>query len=199
MNDEPNVIDLFPTPLYVVTDVLTEEENQELIDHIIATQDKQVGKGKDCWDSGKASPKNSFGIDLKNEEEFNLILKKAHFHITQYAKNFNFPLNNFEYMNREWWWNVYGNHNYQEFHSHTPHLFSGVYYAKVPVGSSDIKFRHPLWNLGIPHTTENQYNSDHAVFKCYDRSMIIFPSTLLHCVPSGENTEPRISFSFNYG
>ena len=102
-------------------------------------------------------------------------------------------------MNREWWWNVYDNHSYQEYHSHTPHLFSGVYYAKVPVGSSDIKFRHPIWNLGIPHTNENQYNSDHAVFKCYDRSMIIFPSTLLHCVPSGENTEPRISFSFNYG
>ena len=54
MNDEPNIIDLFPTPLYVVTDALTEEENQELIDHIIATQDKQVGKGADCWDS-KAS------------------------------------------------------------------------------------------------------------------------------------------------
>ena len=46
MNDEPNLIDLFPTPLYVATDVLTEEENQELIDHIIATQDKQVGKEK---------------------------------------------------------------------------------------------------------------------------------------------------------
>ena len=24
MNDEPNIIDLFPTPLYVATDVLTE-------------------------------------------------------------------------------------------------------------------------------------------------------------------------------
>ena len=130
MNDEPNIIDLFPTPLYVATDVLTEEENQELIDHIIATQDKQVGKGADCWDSGKASPKNSFGIDLKNEEEFNLILKKAHFHVTQYAKKFNFPSNNFDYMNKEWWWNVYDNHSYQEFHSHTPHLFSGVFMLK---------------------------------------------------------------------
>ena len=35
MNDEPNVIDLFPTPLYVVTDVLSEEENDELVDYIL--------------------------------------------------------------------------------------------------------------------------------------------------------------------
>ncbi|BCU93236.1 MAG: hypothetical protein CM15mV1_1790 [uncultured marine virus] len=60
-----NIIDLFPTPLYVVTDVLTEEENQELVDHIISIQDKQVGKGKDLWHSGIGSPKNSFGLDLK--------------------------------------------------------------------------------------------------------------------------------------
>ena len=47
MNDENNIIEIFPTPLYVVTDVLSEEENHELVDYILATQDKQVGKGKD--------------------------------------------------------------------------------------------------------------------------------------------------------
>ena len=36
-------------------------------------------------------------------------------------------------------------------------------------------------------------------FKPYDRIMLIFPSSILHCVPSGQNTEPRISLSFNYG
>ena len=197
MIDKNNILEIFPTPLYVVTDVLTKEENSELVDHILSIQDREVGKGKDCWHSGIGSPKNSFGLELK-DREFDLILKRAHFHVGEYIKTLNANVN-LNYMDKEWWWNVYYKHNYQEYHSHTPHLFSGVYYAKVPVGSSDIKFRHPIWNLGIPHINENQYNSDHAVFKCYDRSMIIFPSTLLHCVPSGENTEPRISFSFNYG
>ena len=78
-------------------------------------------------------------------------------------------------------------------------MFSGVYYARVPTGSSDIKFRHPAWNLYMPHVEQNKYNSDTCNFKLYERVMIIFPSTLLHCVPSGENNEPRISLSFNYG
>ena len=47
MINENNIVDLFPTPLYVATDVLTKEENQELVDHIISIQDKQVGRGKD--------------------------------------------------------------------------------------------------------------------------------------------------------
>ena len=40
-----NILEIFPTPLYVVTDVLTEEENDELVNHILSIQDREVGKG----------------------------------------------------------------------------------------------------------------------------------------------------------
>ena len=197
MIDENNILEIFPTPLYVVTDVLSEEENDELVDYILSIQDREVGRGKDLWHSGVGSPKNSFGLELK-DKEFDLILKRAHFHVGQYIKTLDADVR-IDHMHKQWWWNVYGNHNYQEYHSHVPHLFSGVYYARVPKGSSDIKLRHPAWNINIPHINQNKYNSDTCNFKLYERVMIIFPSTLLHCVPSGENTEPRISFSFNYG
>ena len=197
MIDDNNILELFPTPLYVVTDVLTEEENNDLVNHILSIQDREVGRGKDYWHSGIGSPKNSFGLQLK-DKEFDLILKRAHFHVEQYAKTLNADVR-LDYMNKEWWWNVYDKHNYQEYHSHAPHLFSGVYYAKVPPGSSDIKFRHPAWSLYIPHQNQTAYNSDACNFKLYERVMIIFPSSLLHCVACGQNTEPRISFSFNYG
>ena len=197
MINENNIVDLFPTPLYVATDVLTEEENQELVDHIISIQDKQPGRGKDLWHSGIGSPKNSFGLDIK-DKQFDLILKRAHYHMEQYTKTIKADVR-MDYMNKEWWWNLYEGHNYQEYHNHVPHLFSGVYYAKVPPGSSDIKFRHPAWSLYIPHQNQTAYNSDACNFKLYERVMIIFPSSLLHCVACGQNTEPRISFSFNYG
>ena len=197
MIDKNNILEIFPTPLYVVTDVLTEEENDELVNHILSIQDREVGKGKDLWHSGIGSPKNSFGLDIK-DKQFDLILQRAHFHIGQYAKTLDADVR-IDHMHKQWWWNVYDNHNYREYHSHVPHLFSGVYYARVPIGSSDIKLRHPAWNVNMPHVNQNKYNSDTCNFKLYDRVMIIFPSTLLHCVPSGENTEPRISFSFNYG
>ena len=197
MIDKNNILEIFPTPLYVVTDVLTEEENDELVNHILSIQDREVGKGKDLWHSGIGSPKNSFGLDIK-VKQFDLILQRAHFHVGQYAKTLDADVR-IDHMHKQWWWNVYDNHNYQEYHSHVPHLFSGVYYARVPIGSSDIKLRHPAWNVNMPHVNQNKYNSDTCNFKLYDRVMIIFPSTLLHCVPSGENTEPRISFSFNYG
>ena len=192
-----NILEIFPTPLYVVTDVLTEEENDELVNHILSIQDREVGKGKDLWHSGIGSPKNSFGLDIK-DKQFDLILQRAHFHVGQYTKTLDSNVR-IDHLHKEWWWNIYDNHNYQEYHSHVPHLFSGVYYARVPTGSSDIKLRHPAWNINIPHANQNKYNSDTCNFKLYDRIMLIFPSTLLHCVPSGENTEPRISLSFNYG
>jgi len=192
-----NILEIFPTPLYVVTDVLTEEENDELVNHILSIQDREVGKGKDLWHSGIGSPKNSFGLDIK-DKQFDLILQRAHFHVGQYTKTLDSNVR-IDHLHKEWWWNIYDNHNYQEYHSHVPHLFSGVYYARVPMGSSDIKLRHPAWNINIPHANQNKYNSDTCNFKLYDRIMLIFPSTLLHCVPSGENTEPRISLSFNYG
>ena len=192
-----NILEIFPTPLYVVTDVLSEEENDELVNHILSIQDREVGKGKDLWHSGIGSPKNSFGLDIK-DKQFDLILQRAHFHVGQYTKTLDSNVR-IDHLHKEWWWNIYDNHNYQEYHSHVPHLFSGVYYARVPMGSSDIKLRHPAWNINIPHANQNKYNSDTCNFKLYDRIMLIFPSTLLHCVPSGENTEPRISLSFNYG
>ncbi len=192
-----NILEIFPTPLYVVTDVLTEEENDELVNHILSIKDREVGKGKDLWHSGIGSPKNSFGLDIK-DKQFDLILQRAHFHVGQYTKTLDSNVR-IDHLHKEWWWNIYDNHNYQEYHSHVPHLFSGVYYARVPMGSSDIKLRHPAWNINIPHANQNKYNSDTCNFKLYDRIMLIFPSTLLHCVPSGENTEPRISLSFNYG
>ena len=120
------------------------------------------------------------------------------YHVEQYSKTIKADVR-MDYMNKEWWWNLYEGHNYQEYHNHVPHLFSGVYYAKVPPGSSDIKFRHPAWSLYIPHQNQTAYNSDACNFKLYERVMIIFPSSLLHCVACGQNTEPRISFSFNYG
>ena len=119
MINENNIVDLFPTPLYVATDVLTEEENQELVDHIISIQDKQPGRGKDLWHSGIWSPKISFGLDIK-DKQFDLILKRAHYHVGQYTKTIKADVS-MDYMNKEWWWNLYEGHNYQEYHNHVPH------------------------------------------------------------------------------
>ena len=99
MINENNIVDLFPTPLYVATDVLTEEENQELIDHIISTQDKQVGRGKELWHSGIGSPKNSFGLDIKE-------YPKSWFKNAKISKIFDVNLNRFKVvsgLSREHW------------------------------------------------------------------------------------------------
>ena len=158
MIDQNNIVELFPTPLYVVTDVLTEEENQELADHIVSVQDQQVGIGKNVWHSGEGSPKNSFGLNVK-DKQFNRILGHIHYHMGQYINTVKADVN-VNTMKKEWWWNLYQGHNYQEYHNHFPHLFSGVYYARIPEGSSDIKFRHYGWGLNIPHQNETAYNSD---------------------------------------
>ena len=122
MIDKNNILEIFPTPLYVVTDVLSEEENDELVDYILSIQDREVGRGKDLWHSGVGSPKNSFGLELK-DKEFDLILKRAHFHVGEYIKTLDADVR-LDYMNKEWWWNVYDKQNYQEYHNHAPHSVS---------------------------------------------------------------------------
>ena len=119
--------------------------------------------------------------------------------LNAYAAADDFGFTNYTLQLSNLWMNVNRKGNFNMLHTHAGCILSGVYYAKVPPGSSDIKFRHPAWSLYIPHQEQTAYNSDACNFKLYERVMIIFPSTLLHCVPCGENTEPRISFSFNYG
>jgi len=188
---------LFPTVLWSTEELISIEENNKISEHILQNKDKVEGKGSEIWYSGKNSPTNNFCTEYSNPI-FSNLLSSIDESLKRYAELLKFRLDYIK--SRDWWWNVYENGSlFQEFHGHVPFYFSGVYYCKVPEGSAPITFRHPDFNHYVPAYEKNEYNAECKSIMPVERSLLIFPSNFVHCVPPGENTEPRISISFNYG
>jgi len=187
---------LFPTFVWVTEELLSERENNKIAEHILSVKDNVSGEGELRWHSRHKSPKNSFNKNYSHPVFTNLlglIDDKA----KQYAKSIKFQ--EWRISSRNWWWNVYDEGNYQEFHGHLPFYFSGVYFCKAPEKSSPLIFKHPNFNYHVHAYEQNEYNSDSKAIQPVERSLIIFPSNLIHCVPPGTNKDPRITISFNYG
>jgi uncharacterized protein (TIGR02466 family) len=188
---------LFPSPVLVTENLISEDENNEIAKHILLEKDNVAGTGKDVWYSGTSSPKNSFGSEYSNPI-FKNLLEQIDERTKEYARRLKFQ--EWRVKTRDWWWNVYENGNhYQEFHGHVPFYFSGVYFCKIPKGSSSIVFRHPNFNHYVPAYEKNEYNAECKAIEPTERTLLIFPSNLVHCVPPGTNKDPRITISFNYG
>ena len=169
----------FPIAIGVESNFLSEEENDFLGRQILANRSN--GRGQDEWLSGDNTPKNSFGdpdFCTKNESAVHF-LKKA----TNFVRNYQ----------RE----IYK--SYQEKHHHLPHRLSAIYYVKSPEGSSPTIFDEPILREKYPGVKEpNLLTFNHVKFEPTERDLLIFPSYMIHFVPLGDNSEPRISMAINW-
>jgi len=116
------------------------------------------------------------------------------------------------------WANQYLTPNYHEPHNHPDTIVSGTYYVKVDSDSSPIKFYSPnpaasvfggsrpktIHHTTQPHTNiaTTGYGVTHqeAFVHPTEGEVLMWPSYLLHGVPSTESKDPnyeRISISFN--
>lgn len=192
---QDNIHLLFPTSVYRSYELLSEEENEKIYQHILDVKDDVDGEGMISWYSGANSPQNSFKSGYTNKV-FDSLLMKITNKVDEYTKFLN--CNEHSFYLSEWWWNVYSNKNSQEFHHHLPSAFSGVYFCKCPSGSSPIVFHHPNFYYCTPQSIRNEYNSDSYSIEPVERSLLIFQSSTVHMVPPGLNTDPRVTISFNY-
>ena len=187
----------FPIAIGVESNFLSEEENDFLGRQILANNSN--GRGQDEWLSGKNSPKNSFGdLDFctKNESAVHF-LKKATDFVRQYQKEVYKSDHDLQLASA--WYNIYTGTNYQEKHHHLPHRLSAIYYVKSPVGSSPTIFDEPMLREEYPGVKEpNILTYNHVKFEPTERDLLIFPSYMIHFVPLGDNSEPRISMAINW-
>ena len=85
-------------------------------------------------------------------------------------------------------------------HSHPNNFISGVYYVATHADANTIYFHDPRAQTGTirpPVTSLTGENTDQAVVKVQDGTLLLFPSWLQHSVPANESKEHRISVSFN--
>ena len=86
---------------------------------------------------------------------------------------------------------------YHKDHVHEDVLLSGVYYSRIPEGSSPLVFHKPKIHSDEDRNEEIESNEVH-ILEPEEGQIVVFPPWLLHGVPPTEKqNKPRISLAFN--
>ena len=98
------------------------------------------------------------------------------------------------------WANIHPSDSMHKAHSHANNFLSAVYYVSAPPGGNQITFYDPRIQqyLTLPKFEEsNHHNAEHRFFEVEEGMLLLFPSWLVHSVPTGDTNARRISISFN--
>lgn len=158
---------------------------------------KKIKKGGDNWVSNKTyNTIDTYNI-LKNKKFKNLnewicnqVLKYSN--TLKYKNSYNCV---------EGWFNIYKKYDYQEFHDHGKNTLSAVYFLKSnPEKSSKILFKFNINENLMDPTTDPSFilTSPSAWYKPIPGRLLIFKSTLRHCVERQEDDDLRISLAYNF-
>ena len=157
----------------------------------------EIKKGGDNWISNKTyNTLDTYNI-LKNKKFKNLnewVFNK----VLEYSNNLKYQDN---YRCAEGWFNIYKKYDYQEFHDHGKNTLSAVYFLKSnPEKSSKIWFKFNInENLMDPTTNvSSNLTCSSAWYKPIPGRLLIFKSTLKHCVERQEDDNLRISLAYNF-
>ena len=99
------------------------------------------------------------------------------------------------------WFNIYKKYDYQEYHDHGENTLSCVYFLKSnSEKSSKIHFKFNI-NENLMEPTVNHsfgLTSPTAWYTPVSGRLLIFKSTLRHCVERHEEDDIRISLAYNF-
>ena len=93
----------------------------------------------------------------------------------------------------ELWVNYQEKYQYQEYHDHIGGSLVAVYFFKSKNNSSTFNIKKPYEKDSKEFPT-----GDHTSFESKEGRLLIFNSSIRHCVSQHLGKENRISFSFNY-
>lgn len=165
-------MDLFPTRIHVANDFLEKKEFQKL--SLLVKKDKQKLNIPDFENAilrhmGIIS--DSLGVDLGSYDAVEIT---------------------------ETWGNVLNKGDDHLIHTHSNHIFSGVYYLTEgnPTIFLDPRPAADFFSLNYKQSTKCFYGS-RAAMPATPNSIVIFPSWLPHLVMTNRSDEVRKSISFN--
>jgi len=99
------------------------------------------------------------------------------------------------------WFNIYKKYDYQEYHDHGHSTLSSVYFLKSnPEKSSKIHFKFNINENVMEPTIDKYFNLTYptAWYTPVPGRLLIFKSTLRHCVERHEDDNLRISLAHNF-
>jgi len=179
---------LYPTPVYVTPTINNFDSVQKEV--LEAESEAEYSYNGDWDDTHYLSGLDGNVIHDENLREF---AKELAYHVNVYCTNLEFPGKRF--MIESSWFSKFDRGNYAHLHNHGSTDISGVYYVKVPDGSSNIFFE-----------TSNRHLETSDVFDALSKReeiissvgmLILFPGWFQHGVRVNDSDDPRVSMSFN--
>ena len=96
------------------------------------------------------------------------------------------------------WLNYTETNQYHHKHEHPNSLVSGVFYINADEDNDKIRFFSNKYEVIRPEINEfNLFNSTTWWFPVKTNDIVLFPSSLTHCVDIKKGTNTRISLAFN--
>jgi len=180
----------FPTVVSVFEDVISEEENNYLIDNILKMKNK---RGGELWSTDVYNTHGTY--ELTKDKKFNGLNKKIELNTKQFAKELG---SDDAYKITSSWYNIYYSGDFQEYHYHEDNIFSAVYFFTNPKDSGKLVFKSPIKDMfQLKKSKTNDLTHTCAYYNLKPRSLIIFRSYLDHMVEKCYNKEPRITAAYN--
>lgn len=141
---------------------------------------------------------NSISIDkklLEKKELFNLnvFINKT---LNDLIQNVYKPKNNIKIYITESWLNATEEKEQHHHHRHPNSFLSGVFYIKTNLNDSII-FYDDYKMFDIESTEYNDFTMSSLDFDVKDNMLILFPSSVTHCVKTNNFKNTRISIAFN--
>jgi len=192
------VIPLFPTIIHGV-DIQDFEEVKDNIIEFVYNEQKKDPKGLNLSNEG--------GWHSNNEYHFfeNILKDFITKNVTNYFQsNSDTFSNDFQYKLTGLWMNINGNGGYNKSHMHPQSHMSGVCWLQLPKNSGGIVLQNASYfscskEISVYNKNFIEQMVLHPEYELFPGSgkMLLFPSSLYHCVQPNRSNEDRISISFN--
>lgn len=191
----------WPTPIF--KDHLSEisdEEMQNIIDHILATKESSTGRvysNKGGWQSD----------DYYIDKETNPTIINLFDHIQKRLDMVReiLELENRGSVQNNYWYNVNTKENFNMVHIHPGSILVGVFYVKTIPREGDVTFFRSNSLEDYYYASYRKRNGTNIIagsqvnYHPSDRMLLIFPGWLPHIVQPTNSKETRISIAFNVG
>ena len=188
------MLNLFATPVKIVKN--NSFENLDLVDHCQELSKKVESGGKHWINKGIYNTSNTYNICRDNKfSQLNDWINKE---VDVFVKEIGFS--GFDKSKTMGWFNIYNKKDSQEWHNHNFSLVSAIYYLKVDKNSAKTWFRNPSpENPNIPEfDPNNPYTWSTYFVEPENNSLVIFKSSLDHCVEPQQDDVTRITLAYNF-
>ena len=189
---------MFPQSFYANTLSINVESLKKLCYDIKNNDTGRIISNSGGWQSNDI-------VDLDNIN-IKMLLSEINIHINKFSKELGIIP---ELSVSNFWININNTGSTNTNHVHPKSILSGSFYVDVPENSGDIVFIHPIgnlmesylqyWNLnfGEDIKTDSIFLNTKWQIHTNPNCLLIFPSWIEHKVTRNENTNDRISISFN--